>query len=177
MILKLLRRIKNDTFRIRRSCMRYIYSRRVMRTAKSHGENIKANFKTVITGNTELGDNVNFNGMTMQGGGRIKIGSNFHSGGGCLFITDIHNYDHGKAIPYDDTYIIKDITIKDNVWLGSRVIVLGGVTIGEGAIIQAGSTVVSDIPDMAIAGGHPARVFKYRDVEHYNKLKYEGSFH
>lgn len=36
----------------------------------------------------------------------------------------------------------------------------GGVTIGEGAIIQAGSVVVSDIPKYAIAGGSPAKVFK-----------------
>ena len=53
---------------------------------------------------------------------------------------------------------------------------LAGVTIGEGAIIQAGSVVVSNIPDYAIAGGHPAKVFKYRDIEHYTKLKSEGKF-
>lgn len=47
-------------------------------------------------------------------------------------------------------------------------IVLGGVIIREGAIIQAaGSVVVDDIPKCAIAGGHPAKVFKYRDREHY----------
>lgn len=56
------------------------------------------------------------------------------------------------------------------------VIVLGGVTIGEGAIIQAGSVVVSDIPDCAIAGGHPAKVFKDRDQDHYHRLKQEGRF-
>ena len=54
---------------------------------------------------------------------------------------------------------------------------MGGVTIGEGAIIQAGSVVVSNIPKYAIAVGHPAKVFKYRDIEHYKKLKEEGKFH
>jgi acetyltransferase-like isoleucine patch superfamily enzyme len=77
----------------------------------------------------------------------------------------------------DNTYIYKDITIEDQVWLGSRVIVLGGVTIGEGAIIQAGSVVVKDIPKYAIAGGHPCKVFSQRDIEHYEKLKLEGLFH
>jgi len=67
--------------------------------------------------------------------------------------------------------------IEDNVWLGHRVIILGGVTIGEGAIIQAGSVVVKDIPKYAIAGGHPAKVFKYRDIKHYNRLKKEKKFH
>ena len=55
-------------------------------------------------------------------------------------------------------------------------IILSGVKVGEGAIIQAGSVVVSDIPPCAIAGGHPAKVFKYRDKAHYDKLKYEKKF-
>lgn len=54
---------------------------------------------------------------------------------------------------------------------------LGGVKIGEGAIIQAGSVVTRNIPSCAVAGGHPAVVFKYRDKEHYYKLKSEGKFH
>lgn len=89
-----------------------------------------------------------------------------------MFINSYHKYDGGNAIPYDTHEIIdKDIIIEDNVWIGDRVIILCGVTIGEGAIIQAGAVVVSDIPKFAIAGGNPARVFKYRDVEHYKKLK------
>jgi chloramphenicol O-acetyltransferase type B len=92
-------------------------------------------------------------------------------------LTDIHNYDAGAAIPYDNTFIIKDIVIEDNVWLGARVIILGGVTLGEGAIVQAGSVVTKDVPKCAIVGGHPARVFKYRDIEHYEALKAQGRFH
>lgn len=107
----------------------------------------------------------------------MAIGDNFHSGHACLMITDIHNYDAGNAIPYDSTLIIKDIVIEDNVWLGDRVIILGGVTLGEGSIIQAGSVVTKSVPKYAIAGGHPAKVFKTRDVEHYERLKAEGRFH
>ena len=92
-------------------------------------------------------------------------------------ITQIHNYDNGNAIPYDNTYILKDINIEDNVWIGDRVLILAGVTIGEGAIIQAGSVVVKNIPKYAIAGGHPAEVFSYRDKDHYEQLKAEGKFH
>ncbi len=50
------------------------------------------------------------------------------------------------------------------------------MTIGEGAIIQAGSVVCKDIPPLAIAGGHPAIPFKYRDKEHYENLKKEKKF-
>lgn len=92
-------------------------------------------------------------------------------------ISEIHNYDCGEAIPYDNTYIQKEIIIDDFVWLGDRVIVLGGSHIGEGAIIQAGSVVVGDIPPMAIAGGHPAKPFKYRDIEHFEKLKREKKYY
>jgi acetyltransferase-like isoleucine patch superfamily enzyme len=53
------------------------------------------------------------------------------------------------------------------------VTVLPGVTLGKGCIIQAGSVVTMNIPDLAIAGGHPAQVFKYRNSEKYYKLKYE----
>ncbi|HHT0934569.1 TPA: acyltransferase, partial [Serratia marcescens] len=58
-----------------------------------------------------------------------------------------------------------------------NVIVLPGVSIGEGAIIQAGSVVVKDIEPYAIAGGHPAKPFSQRDVAHYLQLKAEGKFH
>lgn len=54
--------------------------------------------------------------------------------------------------------------------------ILGGVTLGEGCIIQAGSVVSRSIPACGIAGGNPAQVFKYRDIEHYELLKNECEF-
>jgi acetyltransferase-like isoleucine patch superfamily enzyme len=53
-----------------------------------------------------------------------------------------------------------------------RIIVSENVT-----IIQIGNVVVPNIPPCAIAGGHPAKVYKYRNKEHYYKLKGEGKFH
>ena len=153
------------------------YLAQCRRVSKSIGDNFKVNGKSYTTPKTTLGNNVNFNGMKIQGNGNVVIGDNFHSGIECMIITSIHNYDEGNAIPYDDTIISKDVIIEDNVWLGNRVIVLGGVRIGEGAIIQAGSVVVSDIEKYAIAGGHPAKTFKYRDINHYEKLKKEKKFH
>ncbi|WP_134015640.1 DapH/DapD/GlmU-related protein [Modicisalibacter xianhensis] len=156
--------------------IQFFWTRRVLRNCGSAKGNVYANNKVTVTKNTHLGNNINFNGMSITGGGEVVICDNFHSGPECLIITHFHNFDEGVAIPYDNTYIHKDVFIGDNVWLGSRVIILGGVKIGEGAIIQAGSVVVSDIPDFAVAGGHPATVFKYRDIEHYMKLKMEEKF-
>ena len=113
--------------------------------------------------------------MKITGNGTVTIGDNFHSGGGILILTSNHNYE-GETIPYDDTMIDGDVVIDDNVWLGQNVTILQGVKIGEGAIIQAGSVVVSDIAACSIAGGHPAKAFKKRNVEHYYELKAEKKF-
>jgi acetyltransferase-like isoleucine patch superfamily enzyme len=152
------------------------YAYFVRKTARKTGKDLHVNAYSIVNTHTELGDHVNFNGMSIFGEGNVSIGNYFHSGKGCVMLTSYHNYDNGTAIPYDSTYYSKDIVIEDNVWLGNNVTILGGVRIGEGAIIQVGSVVVSDIPPLSIAGGHPAKVYKYRNIDHYNKLKREGRF-
>ena len=73
------------------------------------------------------------------------------------------------------------VIIGNDVWIGTKVIIMGGVRIGDGAIIGAGSIVTKDIPDYAIAVGAPAKVIKYRfdrpiiekliEMEWWNMLK------
>lgn len=152
------------------------YPKQIRKKAAVCGESLYCGGKSFVTSNTYLGSHVCFNGMSMTGKGKITIGSYFHSGINCQIITSFHNFE-GNSIPYDDTFIDKDVTIGDCVWLGNNVIILGGVTIGEGAIIQAGSVVCKNIPAYAIAGGHPAMPFKYRDKDHYEKMKKSGKFH
>ncbi len=55
-----------------------------------------------------------------------------------------------------------DTVIGDGVWIGMRSLIMPGLTIGEGAVIAAGSIVVKDVPPYAIVGGNPAKVIKYR---------------
>ena len=145
------------------------------RSIGSYGAGLYIGGKCTFTKNTHVGNNVNFNGMHIQGKGKVTIGDNFHSGIECMIITANHNYE-GDALPYDNTLVLKEITIKDNVWFGNRVLVTGNVTIGEGAIIAAGSVVVKDVPDCAIVVGNPAKVIKYRNIEHYNQLKSDNKF-
>lgn len=149
----------------------------VLRQVGSHHGEIYVGGKTRLSKQTHLGRNINFNGMTINGIGKVVIGDNFHSGTDCLIITSNHNYNHGKSIPYDDTHIVKEVIIGDNVWFGDRVMILGNVNIGEGAIVQAGAVVSSNLPVGSISGGNPAKVFKYRDMEHYNLLKSKKQFH
>jgi acetyltransferase-like isoleucine patch superfamily enzyme len=162
--------------RVDKTAKRMFWTSLVRAQAKSVGARLGVNGHSHVTSNTVLGTNVNFNGLQVLGNGAVSIGDNFHSGEECLLICQNHDFDTGEAIPYGTGYVPRDIVIEDNVWLGARVIVLGGVRIGEGAIIQAGSCVVGDIPKCAIAGGHPAVVFKTRDVDHYERLKREGKF-
>lgn len=173
MIKAILKKINNYRVkRYRKKC-----TSRVRKQAAKVGKNLKVNYKSYVTNNTFLGDNVNFNGMVISGGGKVEIGNNFHSGSDCLIISQNHDFDNGRTIPYDyESYISKDITIGDNVWIGSRVIILAGVKIGEGAIVQAGSVVVKSIPKYGICGGSPAKVFKYRDISHYLSLKEKKLF-
>jgi acetyltransferase-like isoleucine patch superfamily enzyme len=167
---------KRENMKYIRIILRYFYTYRVKMRVGSYKEPLYINEYSTVSQTTHLGKNVHFNGMKIGGCGEVWIGDNFHSGPDCVIISQNHNYE-GEKIPYDSTYICKDVIIEDNVWLGNRVTILPGVRIGEGAIIQAGSVVVKDIPKYAIAGGVPAKQFSSRDIEHYKILKKQKRFH
>jgi len=154
-----------------------LYKWRVRQLAASVGEPLYVNGYTVPSQETVIGDNALFNGLRVQGGGPVEIGDNFRSAKNCLILTRNHNFRNAEAVPYDSKYIEKKVTIDGNVWMGHSVIVLPGVDIGEGAIIQAGSVVCSDIPRCGIAGGHPAEVFDKRDEQQYDRLKSQNRIH
>jgi chloramphenicol O-acetyltransferase type B len=149
----------------------------VRASCKNVGEELRINGP--VSGfhkNISLGKYVNFNGIKILGEADIVIGDYFHSGQDVVIITDNHNYDDAEAIPYDKVVIKKPVMIKDFVWIGHGVIILGGVTIGEGAIAAAGSVITKDVPDYAIVGGNPAKVIKHRNIERFNELKRQGKF-
>lgn len=58
-----------------------------------------------------------------------------------------------------------DIIIKDDVWIGYGASIMSGITVGQGAVIAAGSIVTKDVPPYAIVGGAPARILKFRFEE------------
>ena len=162
--------------KIKKKLRRYYWTRIVRKQAKEVKGKLNVNHKSKVNKITNLGNNINFNGLKIDGDGAVNIGDNFHSGQEILIMTRNHNYE-GNKIPYDETYIRKEINIEENVWIGSRVIIMGGITIGEGAIIATGAVVVKDVPKYAIVGGNPAKILKYRDIEHYEDLKTKQKFH
>lgn len=114
--------------------------------------------------NTFLGKHVFINhDCYFMDGGKIFIGDHVFIGPKCGFYTAIH------PLNYQDRNIGLEqalpIHIGDNVWIGANVIVLPGVTIGNGAVIGAGSTVTKDIPSNVLAVGSPAKPIKTIDNE------------
>lgn len=71
--------------------------------------------------------------------------------------------DFGNAVPIGDFNPDRGpLKIGNDVWIGQNVLLRPGLTIGDGAVVAAGSVVVKDVPPYAIVGGNPAKVIKYR---------------
>lgn len=70
--------------------------------------------------------------------------------------------DENKIGAYKDWSNVKEakVTIKDKAWIGFNTIILKGVTIGEGAIVGAGSVVTKDVPEWTIVAGNPAKIIR-----------------
>ena len=128
---------------------------------------------------TTFGENcyANFN-FTVLDICPVTIGDNVFFGPNCMLATPVHPFRYQErnikykedGTAYDDEYA-KPITIGSNCWLASNVVVIGGVTIGEGCVIGAGSVVTRDIPANSLAAGNPCRVI--REITKENSIKYK----
>lgn len=152
----------------------FVFKRMIHSWGKGLGVNSLSLSSSKAT--VDVGDNVNFNGVRIIGWGGVKIGDNFHSGKNVKIMLGSHDFDTGESIPYGLGHTTKQVNIGDNVWIAQDVIISGNVNIGDGAIVAIGSVVVKDVPRCAIVGGNPAKVIKYRDIEHYEKLVNENKY-
>ena len=98
---------------------------------------------------------VNF-GCTFLALGGITIEDDVFIGPHCVLATEYHPENPETR----HSLLTKPIVVKRNAWLGANVTVLAGVTIGENAIVAAGSVVTKDVPDNMIVAGSPARVIR-----------------
>lgn len=114
-------------------------------------------FHTDCGKNITLGKNVFINmGCKFQDQGGIFIGDGALIGHNVVLAT----LNHAKSPRDRGTMIPAPIHIGRNVWIGSNATVLPGVTIGDGAIVAAGTVVTRDVPENTIVGGVPARVIR-----------------
>ena len=98
-------------------------------------------------------------GVTVTIGDDAKIGAGF-----CLMAGD-HKID-APGISFKEsgqgTGRNEPIQIGRNVWIGARVVILKGVTIGDAAVVGAGSVVTKDVPAFAVVAGNPAQLIRWR---------------
>lgn len=118
--------------------------------------------------NTHIGDNFfsNFN-LVVLDCAPVHIGRQCFIGPNVSIVTPVHpllacdrnmrQSPNGQKFDYE---YARPITIEDNVWLASNVVVCGGVTIGHDTVIGAGSVVTKDIPSGVFAAGNPCRVIR-----------------
>lgn len=78
-------------------------------------------------------------------------------------LSNSHNFSR-TDIPMgaQGTPAARPVRIGNDVWIGTRAIILPGVQIGDHCIIAARAVVTKDVPDRAIVGGNPARIIRYR---------------
>lgn len=102
---------------------------------------------------------------------KLEIGHYCSIAEGVKFLLGGNHYHHTFSTYPFKVLVMKEekeawskgpIIIGDDVWIGMDSMILSGVTIGQGAVIAAGSVVTKDVPPYAIVGGNPAKVIKYR---------------
>lgn len=107
--------------------------------------------------NITLGERIFINsGCKFQDQGGVVIGSDSLIGHNAVFATLNHDLAPSKRADMHPAPII----LGRNVWIGSNVTILPGVTIGENAVVAAASVVTKDVPENSIVVGSPARVVR-----------------
>lgn len=71
-------------------------------------------------------------------------------------------YSWANSTPHDP---FPKVIVGNDVWIGTHAMIMGGVTVGDGAVIGAGAVVTKDVPSYAIVGGVPSRIIRYRFSE------------
>lgn len=110
-------------------------------------------------------------------GALIDAAGEVHIGEGTIFAPNVqiysrtHNFDVNlQALPFDNVMLTSPVRVGRYVWVGSRAIILPGVSIGDGAVIGAGAVVAKNVPSCAIVVGNPARIVRYRNRERFEEI-------
>lgn len=112
--------------------------------------------------NIRIGDNVLMGrNTTILCCDEINIGNNCLFASYCFITDENHGFNPALGIRYECQKIeTKPVNIGENCWIGEKVIILPGVTIGDNVVIGAGSVVTGNIPSNMIAVGNPAKCIK-----------------
>jgi len=92
----------------------------------------------------------------------IRIGNNVLIGPHLMIFTQNHNFGDRNKLIREQGATRKPVIIEDDVWIGARVILLPGVTLGRGSVVAAGAVVTKSVPPFSVIGGVPARIIGNR---------------
>ncbi|WP_289688184.1 sugar O-acetyltransferase [Faecalibaculum rodentium] len=136
-----------------------------------HGVHFEPSFRCEFGFNISIGDNfyANFDCVMLDGGG-IEIGNNVLLGPRVGIYTSNHAIDPAERVA--GGCYAKPVKIGSSVWVGGGVQIMQGVTIGDNAVIGAGSVVTRSIPANVVAAGVPCRVI--REITEADKTGYTG---
>jgi acetyltransferase-like isoleucine patch superfamily enzyme len=114
----------------------------------------------------QIGNNVGIaQNCFIQVRGNVSIGSNVMFGPGVSIFSENHGFEKTDVPMIEQPTVRKGVVIEDDVWLGTRCVILDGVTIGKGSIVAAGAIVNASVPPYSIVAGVPAKVIKSRLVQ------------
>lgn len=112
--------------------------------------------------NVHLGDRSGI-GVNCRLHGPVSIGRDVMMGPDVVVIATAHGHSDISVPMMDQPSVApRLVTIGDDVWIGTRAVILPGVRVGRGSIVGAGAVVTKHVPDYAVVGGNPARVIRYR---------------
>lgn len=113
-----------------------------------------------------IGNNVGIaQNCFIQVRGAVSIGDNVMFGPAVSIFSENHGYENNGVPMIDQPVTRKGVVIEEDVWLGTRCVILDGVTIGKGSIVAAGAIVNASVPPYSIVAGVPAKVIKSRIKE------------
>lgn len=128
------------------------------------GRNLASSIRVEENAQIVVGNNVGMSNVSLWAKTKIIIDDNVKIGADCLiFDSDMHSLDfiQRRTISSDSTNAKSSpITIKEDVFIGTRSVICKGVTIGARSIVASGSVVVKSIPDDEIWGGNPAKFIR-----------------
>ena len=120
--------------------------------------------KIVGPANLRIGRNSKIlNRVILDARGGLNIGDHTQIGFESIILTSTHRFGDLERPILEQGMQGQAVRIGSDVWIGARVIVLPGVTIGDHAIVGAGAVVTKDVPDQAIVAGNPAKLIRYRE--------------
>lgn len=126
------------------------------------GNNVNIEKGALFSRHLHIGNNSGI-GINARIYGKVYIGNDVMMGPECVIYTKNHKHDRiDESMNKQGETEELPVIIKNDIWIGHRVIILPGVIVGDHSIIAAGAVVTKDVPPWAIVGGCPAKVLKYR---------------